>query len=241
MHRKQAGLLLVVLLLAACALPIAPQPTVAPLAPTATPPAARLPAGTADSVATPQLEQAGPTMLLAPTAPLPVPTALGPGADELIRIDAASPLPRDQVALAEALKGIGNVPVVARATPLDVQVGDVETFWVANFVDHSNFQVEAKLRYAGPVVLMYVDTRIEANVDQAAIEQSAHEFEQKIYPRNHALFRDGGHAGRGWRPATDGAERAGSRRWGLLFGGRWCGQGCQSLQQRARNVRDQCH
>ena len=92
------------------------------------------------------------------------------------------------MALAEALKGIGNVPAVARTTPLDVHVGDVETFWVASFLDHSNFQVEAKLRYAGPVVLMYVDTRIEANVDQAAIEQSAHEFEQKIYQRNHALF-----------------------------------------------------
>ena len=63
MQRKHAGLLLVVLMLAACALPITPQRTVAPLAPTTMPAAARLPASTADSVATPQLEQAGSTAL----------------------------------------------------------------------------------------------------------------------------------------------------------------------------------
>src|SRR5262249_32816688 len=40
----------------------------------------------------------------------------------------------------------------------------------------------------GPVALMYVDTHIEASVDQAAIERSAREFEQQIYPRDRALF-----------------------------------------------------
>ena len=175
MRRKHAGLLLAVFVMAACALPIEPQPTIAPPAPTTAPSAVRVPVGVVDSAA--------------PTAtPLPAPTASSVGADELSRIAAAIPLPRDQVTLAEALKGIRDVPRVARTTPLDVKVGDVETFWVANFADNTRIQVDAKLRYAGPVVLMYVDTRIEAAVDQAAIEQSAREFEQMIYPRNHALF-----------------------------------------------------
>jgi len=188
MRRTHAGLLLAVLIMAACALPIEPPPTLVPPLPSAAPPAARLPAGAIDSTATPLRPSAAPTTLPATTAALPAPTTPGPGADELSRIAAAIPLPRDQVALAEALKGITDVPAVARTTPLDVKVGDVETFWIANFVDHTRIQVAAKLRYAGPVVLMYVDTRIEADVDQAAIEQSAREFEQMIYPRNHALF-----------------------------------------------------
>jgi immune inhibitor A len=179
MRSKHAGLLLAAFVVAACALPLEPQPTPLSATPTAAPPAAREPTGAAERE---------PTPLPASAAPSATPTAPSVGADELSRIAAAIPLPRDQVALAEALKGIGAVPSVARTTPLDVKVGDVETFWVANFVDHSNIQIDAKLRYAGAVVLMYVDTRIEANVDQTAIEQSAREFEQMIYPRNRALF-----------------------------------------------------
>src|SRR6266542_133266 len=125
MRRTHAGLLLAVLIMAACALPIEPPPTLVPPLPSAAPPAARLPAGAIDSTATP---------LPATTAALPAPTTPGPGADELSRIAAAIPLPRDQVTLAEALKGITDVPAVARTTPLDVKVGDVETFWIANFV-----------------------------------------------------------------------------------------------------------
>src|SRR6266545_6582896 len=201
MRRTHAGLLLAVLIMAACALPIEPPPTLVPPLPSAAPPAARLPAGAIDSTATPLRPSAAPTTLPATTAALPAPTTPGPGADELSRIAAAIPLPRDQVTLAEALKGITDVPAVARTTPLDVKVGDVETFWIANFVDHTRIQVAAKLRYAGPVVLMYVDTRIEADVDQAAIEQSAREFEQMIYPRNHALF------GTEATPGVDGDRR----------------------------------
>jgi immune inhibitor A len=182
MRRKHAGLL-AVFVMAACALPIEPQPTPAPPAPTAAQPGA---SGAADRTPTPLRSSAAPPA--APTAPVSASSVPSLGADELSRIAAAIPLPRDQVALAAALKGISDVREVARTTPLDVNVGDVETFWVVNFADHTRFQVDAKLRYAGPVVLMYVDTRIEADIDQAAIEQSAHEFEQMIYPRNRALF-----------------------------------------------------
>ncbi len=123
-----------------------------------------------------------------PVAPAPsgaattVPTAL----DSEATLDAATPLARDQLALAEQFKGIGNVPAVARTTPLNVKVGDTETFWVSDNITNKPYQVQAQLRYAGPVALMYIDTQLD--VPQSAIERSAKEFEQKIYPRDHELF-----------------------------------------------------
>jgi hypothetical protein len=128
-------------------------------------------------------------------------TSTAASEDESARIAAAVPLPRDQVALAEALKGLGQIPDVARTQPLDVKVGDIETFWVADFASNTNYQIAAKLRYAGPVVLMYVDTTIEAQVDQAALEQSAKQFEQEIYPRDRMLF------GQEASPGVDGDPR----------------------------------
>jgi hypothetical protein len=191
MRRKQAGVLLAVLVLVACALPVDPQPTrvavpTVPLPTISQPTAADLPA-TAGIPTQGGAPTAAPEV---PTAPLPAPTAppVAPAAetDELSRIAAATPQQRDQVALAEALKGIGPVPAVARTTPLDVKVGDVESFWVADLATDTNYQIQARLRYAGSVVLMYVDTSID--VDQAALEQSAREFEQRIYPRDRELF-----------------------------------------------------
>jgi immune inhibitor A len=124
----------------------------------------------------------------APTAeagPTAAPSTAG-DLDDPARIAAADPAERDQVVLAEALKNIGDVPTVARTTPLDVKVGDSQAFWVANVIEDTNYLVTATLRYAGPRVLMYVDETME--VDQADIEQSAKLFENQIYPRNHELF-----------------------------------------------------
>jgi len=175
--------------LAACATPFDPAPTPAALAPTADRPA---------NVAT----------ALPPTTPAPNQPAgttsmpaISNDLDDPARIAASAPAPRDQVALAEAFKGIGDVPEVARTTPLDVKVGDIETFWVGDFATNTNYQITAKLRYAGPVALMYVDTTIEAEVDQSALEQSAKQFEQEIYPRDRALF---GHEA---SPGVDGDPR----------------------------------
>jgi hypothetical protein len=88
----------------------------------------------------------------------------------------------------EAFKDVGDLPDVARAEPLEAQVGDVESFWVSDAIDDTNYTVTAKLRYAGPVMLMYVDTAVEAEIDQADIERSAREFEQSIYPFNRRVF-----------------------------------------------------
>jgi hypothetical protein len=122
----------------------------------------------------------------APTAPAQAAPEPAGTLDDPARIEAIRPAPRDQVALAEAFRGQGDIPEVARTTPLDVKVGDVETFWVVDFSTDTHYQVSASLRYAGPVALMYVDTTLEA--DQDALERSAREFEQQIYPRTRALF-----------------------------------------------------
>jgi hypothetical protein len=137
----------------------------------------------------------------APTAeagPTAAPSTAG-DLDDPARIAAADPAERDQVVLAEALKNIGDVPTVARTTPLDVKVGDSQAFWVANVIEDTNYLVTATLRYAGPRVLMYVDETME--VDQADIEQSAKLFEDQIYPRNHELF------GEELSPGIDGDAR----------------------------------
>jgi hypothetical protein len=113
------------------------------------------------------------------------PVAATPADDEA-RIAAARAIPRDEAALSEALRGTGTLPRVARTTPLDVQVGDVETFWVSDPATGQNRRISAELRYAGSHVLMYVDTAL--NPDQRAVEQSAKTFEQRIYPRNRLIF-----------------------------------------------------
>lgn len=102
------------------------------------------------------------------------------------RIAAAQPQPRDEIALTEAFRGTGPLPRVARTHPLDVKVGDVETFWMSDPANGKNRQIQARLRYAGPNVLMYLDTSL--TVEQALIERSAKQFEQRIYPRNRLLF-----------------------------------------------------
>jgi len=197
-------LLLAALIIAACVLPTGARPSPVAEAPTAAPPVATAArpatAGLPDATAASAPPSRSAISTPAPTDAQATSTP-APALDESARIAAAAPLSRDQLALAEALTGIGDVPPVARTTPLDVAVGDVETFWVASVAQNSSFQVDARLRYAGPVVLMYVDTRIEASVDQAAIERSAREFEQTIYPRNRALF------GQETSPGVDGDPR----------------------------------
>ncbi len=136
---------------------------------------------------------AAPTRI--PTAPQPtavpfqstaVPQQAGAQFDELSRIAGAQPERRDQFALARMFKAIGTISPVARTEPLNVRVGEIETFWVSDPISQNNYSINAELRYVGPVALLYVDTTL--NVPQEAIERSAREFETRIYPRNRALF-----------------------------------------------------
>jgi hypothetical protein len=119
--------------------------------------------------------------------------------DELATLDAAQRIPHSRVALARAMLGKPDLQEVARTTPLDVQVGDVQEFWVTNMMTDRNYTVTAELRYAGPVVLMYVEQGFD--VDQSALEEAARNFEQNIYPRTRETF------GSEWQPGVDGDPR----------------------------------
>jgi hypothetical protein len=196
--KRRLAFVLLAWMLAACALPFdAPSsqqvvPTAAAPAPTEAP--SQAPAPTDAPTAAAQPATPAPTAPQATAAPgQPIGTLESPA-----RIDAADPAPRDQVELAEAFKG-GDIPDVARTTPLDVKLGDVETFWVSDNANDTNYQVQAELRYVGDIVLMYVDTSV--SVEQADIERSAREFEERIYPRDRELF------GEELSPGIDGDPR----------------------------------
>ncbi len=118
---------------------------------------------------------------------------------EELALNTAQRMPYNRVALAHALGHTETISDVARTTPLDVQIGDVQEFWVNNIASHQNYTVTAELRYTGTVVLMYVEQGYD--VDQQTLEQAAQSFEQHIYPRTRELF------GTEWQPGVDGDTR----------------------------------
>lgn len=123
--------------------------------------------------------------------------------DEIAILDAAARPLRDQLELARSLGSCRDAPeacpAVARGQPLDVQVGDVRPFWVTNLADNTQFEIEAELRYVGPVVLMYVQQGMPYN--QRDLEAAARTFEQEIYPRTREIF------GSETQPGVDGDNR----------------------------------
>jgi hypothetical protein len=107
------------------------------------------------------------------------------------------PTPRDQVALARAFGRV--VQDEPHSTPAVVAVGDIASFWVLDPPSGTFVQVVARLRYAGPVALFFVDTQVE--VAQDVLERSARDFEQRIVPRTRTLF------GQEDMPGVDGDPR----------------------------------
>lgn len=172
----------------------AARPTVAatpiPIAPPSAEAAPATPAGAEPSSA-------------APTAVAATPVAPAADNGELAALDDAPRPARDQVALALALGSCRSTPTdcpaVARTTPLEVQVGETSSFYVSNLADNTQFEIEAELRYAGPVVLMYVERGMD--YEQGALEDAARTFEQEIYPRTREVF------GSELQPGVDGDNR----------------------------------
>jgi hypothetical protein len=185
------------LLLVACA-PFNAQRVVTPVPPSDVPLAVASTAPTS-TIAPTSIPITTPTTMAVPS---PAAAALH-GEAEFAALAAAQRLPRDQVQLARELGTCRSepdaCPAVARTTPLEVQVGDRQTFFVLNSNDDRNYEVSAELRYAGPVVLMYVEDGLR--YEQAALEQAARTFEQEIYPRTRKLF------GSEQQPGVDGDNR----------------------------------
>ena len=103
---------------------------------------------------------------------------------------------RDLRALAERLGNAGPVPRVVNDEPPTYEIGQRETFWVNDEeLSDTYIQIEATLRYVTPHLYMWVED--DWPVDQADLEESAHEFEDHIYPTNHRYF------GSEWSPGVD--------------------------------------
>lgn len=195
MFRRFGAVICVVFLVVACSPEAVVTPTALPIGTTAPTlpvlPVPRLPA---------------PTAMPRPTAQVASPTS-APASNtvssdsEFAALAAAVPAARDQTALVEQFKGTGDLPDVARTTPLEVKVSDVEQFWVADTASNTNYQVDAQLRYVGPTVLMYVDTAISDSIGQRDLEAAARTFEREIYPHNRAIF------GNEISPGVDGDSR----------------------------------
>lgn len=187
--------MLAALLLSACALvqPIPSQPHTAPQveAPAATPPHATPPVrATSTPYATPY----------AGASAAPQPSSQPAAGIATLETLATVELPiRDQVQLAYEFGRTTTLTRVARTTPLEVQVGDVETFFISDQANNSNYTIEATLVLALEHVLVYVEKGLD--LDLAALERSARQFNDQIYPRNRELF------GSEWTPGVDGDPR----------------------------------
>lgn len=184
---RRLTLLAMILVLAACSLPSPAPPDID------TSPAPTENAEQADRQSVGDLterplddDQAGGSPTPAPDANTPAAPAQEVPLDDPARLLDSTPAPRDQIALAQAFGRVSPEDLTSCTQPVDAQVGDVETFWVSDTLNDTNYEVEAELRYAGPIVLMYVDR--SADVDPADIERSARAFEERIYPRNRQIF-----------------------------------------------------
>jgi len=194
---------LLALILAACA----PFNTADPPPPPSPTPPATVAARPAQTIPTPASVDPSP-IPIGGNAPHPTPVPVAPATpapahDPLAALDAARRAPRDPVALARALGACRaapqDCPTVSRTTPLEARVGEVRSFYVTDLSTNEQFEVQAELRYAGPVALMYVEQGLPYN--QADLEAAARAFEQEIYPRTREIF------GSEVQPGVDGDRR----------------------------------
>jgi immune inhibitor A len=163
---------------------------------------------------------AGPTAAVQPTAlinsPVPIasptpgqlPTATAGGVldlsepaspearETLQSMIASDPPAGDLVEQAERLKGEKNVPRVVAENAAPVAVGSTGSFYVSNSDDDSTHSVTAAMRYATPHVYFWVDTTVDANLND--IRDVVDTFENKIYPTDRDFF------GSEWTPGVDG-------------------------------------
>ncbi len=97
-----------------------------------------------------------------------------------------TPPSRDLYDLARRLRP-GPAPIAGGSPAPPVRrVGDREVFWVMNLDTYTQFTVTAVLRYIGRHTLFYFDE--STSIDQAVIEQTARQFEERVYPAVRRYF-----------------------------------------------------
>ena len=109
------------------------------------------------------------------------------------------PIPpeRDYYRLArELMPGVGEVDPVARHNSPSLEVGHRETFRLVDLEATEQYDSDFVLRLVTPRAYWFVEEGID--VEQEAIERSADEFEDSIYPKVAGSF------GHEWTPGVDG-------------------------------------
>lgn len=103
---------------------------------------------------------------------------------------------RDPIRQAEQLGGAVNVPRVLATSADPIPVGTVESFWVSDLVENTNFQIEAEMVYATDHVYFWVEVGTDYDMDdlQALVDT----FESQIYPTDREFF------GEEFSPGIDG-------------------------------------
>lgn len=118
------------------------------------------------------------------------------GSESLFLIENTIVPSRDRIDLARRLLGVTNIPEPPTTAPLELSVGDVQSFWVDNLDEDYSFQIDAEMVYKTPHIYMFVEVGQQVSLD--AIKQSADTFENVIRPKVHAVF------GSEWTPGVDG-------------------------------------
>ncbi|HMA34956.1 MAG TPA: hypothetical protein VKY74_10805 [Chloroflexia bacterium] len=104
----------------------------------------------------------------------------------------------DEYALTAALRLQTDTPIahVARTTPLDRHVGDIDQFNLARIKEKDNIPISATVRLVTDHAYWYVQNGLDVNLGY--LRDSATNFEDHIYPTNHQYF------GSEWSPGVDG-------------------------------------
>ena len=103
---------------------------------------------------------------------------------------------RDRLDLARRLLGVTDIPAPPTVAPAELEIGAVRTFWADDVCQDRSFQLDAELVYKTAHVYMFVEVGYPVDLD--AIQHSADQFENVIYPRVHEVF------GSEWSPGIDG-------------------------------------
>jgi hypothetical protein len=104
----------------------------------------------------------------------------------------------DPIELVERLRGIPDVSPILATSADPIEVGTVETFWVANVDTIENFQIEAELVYATTHVYFWVENGVKYDLDD--VQALVDDFEERSYPTVRSFF------GSEWSPGIDGDE-----------------------------------
>jgi len=143
---------------------------------------------------TPTATPLRPTVTVITSPPSPTAT---PAYSTLAALRSAELPYRDLAELASRLRYGGTpIPPVVAEAPREWEVGDVDTFWIANVDTHEHSQIQAVLRYQTDHVQMWVEEG--ASVDLQGLRRSAERFERETYPTDRRLF------GSEWTPGVDG-------------------------------------